>query len=681
MEFEGFKEKMQKHLDQMYRGNDHLFVVDLDRDALWELYLESFPEEMNPIYRERRHFDCSGCRQFIKNFGNVVVIVGTKIVTIWDFDAGHPGYQKVADNLALYIKGHPVSDVFVTKLDKIGIDKNREMTDDGAVITWEHFFTKLPAKFVSRSSDTESSIKGNLRDIRNVFERSLLEITEDSIQTVLEIIAQKSLYKGEEWESVLTKFLKLHKEYHLCELNPNHRSLWCWKKSLEVGPVIGKIRNHSIGVLLQNVSEEMPLDQAVKKYEAIVAPTNYKRPKAIYTKKMLETAKEKIQELGFENSLGRRFAMLDDISINNVLFANREAKKRISDSFFDSLEKDIAVDPKKFSKVEEITIENFLKDVLETTTEIELLLENRHIPNLVSLIAPMNGDGRTMFKWDNAFSWAYNGNITDSMKDRVKALGGRVDGDLRFSIQWNDENDNHDDLDAHCNQPGRNGTIFFQNKARRHSSSGMLDVDIIQPGNEVAVENIIFDDKGRMPEGNYLFRVHCYSSNGAKSGFSAEIEFDGNIYSFSYNKPLRQKEFVDVAEVRFSRRDGFIIKELIPSTASSRKAWELETNQFHQVSVNMFSPNYWDDQKGIGHRHYFFMLKDCVNETNPSGFFNEFLKEELLTHKRVFEALSSKIRVEDVEDQLSGLGFSSTKRNNVIVRVGGHTKRMLNIKF
>lgn len=72
----------------------------------------------------------------------------------------------------------------------------------------------------------------------------------------------------------------------------------------------------------------MDLDTAVKKYEQITAPANYKRPKAIFTKKMLEDAKKTITELGYMDSLKRRFANLNDITVNNVLFSNKDSCKK-----------------------------------------------------------------------------------------------------------------------------------------------------------------------------------------------------------------------------------------------------------------------------------------------------------------------------------------------------------------
>lgn len=677
--FVKFKLELQKHFDEMQREVTHLFEVNVDKDELWNTYLDSFTAGTNEIFRERREHDCSCCRQFIKNIGSAVVIKNNQIHTIWELKLGDTTYQPVCDALDAFVKAHTVVDVYTTSFPKIGTDHNFEEID-GKSHRWDHFFLELPKKFVNTSSESNEELKGQFRDTRNVFKRSLDEITMEALNTILELINSNTLYKGEEWKAVLTEFKKYKKEYEKLASDVE-KELYAWEKSVTVGTVIGRIRNHSIGVLLVNVSEGMDLDTAVKKYEQIVAPTNYKRSKPIYTKAMLEKAQKQIIELGYMDSLPRRYATLDDITVNDILFSNKDSAKRISgaNDIFGELAKNIrGGNPKKFSKVEEVTINSFINDILPTANEVELYLENKHLSNLVSLIAPQNIDSKSMFKWGNNFSWAYSGNLTDSsMRDRVKAAGGNVTGDLRFSLQWNESGEDDCDLDAHCKTPCTE--IYYRHKVDRNTK-GELDVDIIHPGRNIAVENIAWVDRNTMKNGKYLFFVRQFSGS-VKNGFRAEIEFDGQIYSFDYPHSMRSGEDVNVAEVTYE--DGkFTIKELLPSNVSSKEVWNVKTNDFVPVSVICYSPNYWENVKNkTGHRHVFFMLKNCINDENPSGMFNEFLVQDLYEHRKVMEALSSKMRVEDSDDQLSGVGFATDKRAEVIVKVIGNVERVLKIKF
>ena len=681
-----FKKALQDHFNEMQKDVTHLFEVNVDKDELWNIYLDSFPAGTNNIFRERREHDCSCCRQFIKNIGAAVIIKDNQVHTIWELELNDSTYQPVCDALDAFVKAHKVTDIYTTTFQKMGTDFNFEEID-GRSHRWDHFFLELPSKFVNKSNSSNEEIKGQFRDTRNVFKRSLDEITMDALDTILELINSNTLYKGEEWKTVLTEFKKYKKEYDKLT-SESDKELYAWEKSVTAGIAIGRIRNHSIGTLLVNVSEDMDLDTAVKKYEQITAPSNYKRPKAIFTKKMLEDAKKTITELGYMDSLQRRFATLNDITVNNVLFSNKSAARRMNgaDDIFGQMEKEVSVSPKKFSKVEEISAQDFIDKVLPTAKEIEAFVENKHEKNFVSMIAPVNPDTKTMFKWNNGLSWAYSGNITDSdMKQNVKAAGGNIYGVLRFSIMWNEDQNDNSDLDAHCLEPDGN-EIYFGNcrKPAISRCGGQLDVDITHPMEQMrekpSVENITWADMTHMKPGVYKFFVHQYHNRGSK-GFKAEVEFNGEIYAFEYNKPVNRD--IQVAEVTLDMNGNFTITEKLSgiSSVTSREIWGINTNQFVPVSVISYSPNYFDEQDGIGHRHLFFFLKDCVNNEEPNGYYNEFLKSDLEKHKRVFEALGAKCHVEDTDDQLSGIGFSMTKRADLVVKVKGATERVMKIKF
>ena len=685
--YPAFIDEVRTHFENMCKEHRSLYVTEADCLELWQIYLDSIPREHNPIFRKRRRFDCSACRNFFRNCANVVAIENGHLVSIWDFEASDY-FKDVAKKLSDAVKALPIDNRFFPRTQSIGQEKTPELCEDGQVITWHHLYAKVPAAYVVDPWQ-KSELLGEAKTTKEVFGRSLTEISLEAIDIVLELIAQNSLYRGEEWKGALQDFRKYKTEYDHLPEDRRVRDLYLWEKSVQVGNVIARIKNHSMGTLLANISEEMDLEQAVRQWERIMAPTNYKRPQAIFTQRMLDEARETIEKLGFMDSLLRRFATLNDIRVNDILFSNRDAARRIigatgAESFFTEMKKEVKADPKQFSRVQTIGIQEFVEKVLPTARSLEVFFENRHIPNLVSLIAPVNPQAPTLFKWGNGFSWAYRGNVADSLlKERVKNAGGKVDGVLRFSIQWNDlERWNQNDEDAHCIEP--NGFEIYFGKKVDSATRGNLDVDITHPQKNVpAVENITWPSLDSMKPGDYRFFVHTFAGRGGTGGFRAEVEADGELHSYDYSQNTRNGGKVEVAVVNLSKDGYFTIKDILPSgvTAHGTTVWGITTNQFVPVSVVCLSPNWWDEANGVGNRHYFFMLKDCANDESPNGFYNEQLRNELGPHKRVLEMLGLKAKVQDTPDQLSGLGFSSTKHAELVVKVTGTSERILKIVF
>ena len=649
MEFSLIKNAVHARLEALASDSSiDLFVVDVEKDALWDAYLGSFPEGSNPIYKERTEHDCQCCKQFIRACGGVV-----------------------ADALSELVKSRPIKTLYKHYQTDLGVDHN--FGDEG--IEWTHFHYALQPRHVMPNADI-ATFQSEVNSSRQVFARALEEITVESLDIVLDLIGQKSIYKGDEFKNVVMAFRKLKLEYDTLLLD-GEQDLFCWvNNSIRLGSIT-RFRSTVIGTLLVDLSTGVDLVDAVKMYESKTAPQNYKRTSALITQGMIKKAQETIVGLGFEASLHRRFAMATDLTINNVLFADKAVRPSMGGVFDDLMQEAGTVNKQAFDKVEEVGIDTFLAEILPHADSVELMLDNNHVQNLVSLIAPVEAEASTMFRWGNNFSWSYNGEVADSMKEQVKKAGGNVEGVLRFSIRWNDSGENNIDFDAHCHEPKGNH-IYYSHKNNR-KTGGSLDVDITSPGGNIAVENITWPILSKMEKGEYRFRVKNYSGRMSKGGFTAEIEYNGQVYSFEHNKNLKGGSFVDVATGKLSG-NGFELVKSMPNSMSSRDVWGVKTHTFHKVDMIMNSPNHWDGEK-TGNKHVFFMLAGCANPEPARGFYNEFLNEELHAHRKVFEVLGSKMKTPESDQQLSGLGFSSTKRATVICKVSGSFARTIKIKF
>ena len=705
-----FQVLIQKKFDEMCQTGK-LFRVALTGQQVWDLYLKSF--EHDPVFRDPNstEHNCNLCNNFIRRYGNIVAVnENYELVSMFDVEA-EDEYTVVAKALSSAIHASTIVNVFFETFNelnelpyesckktntvfRLGVDKNhkrytKEEAEKFGVVkkdeirSFDHFYLDLPARFVDMSGKSVESIMGEFKSDYDVFLRAMQEISLDTLNLVKDLINQGSLLDGQTHLYKVEQFIPFKREYDNLPLTVRHN--WAWVKSYKLA--FAKFKNELIGVLCSELAEGKELNASCQSWNKRVDPANYMKAVAPITKKQIEEARKFVEENGYEESFDRRFATIDDIKASDILHINVGDGSIQKVSLFDSV-KSTSTRHKRseFDGIEEVAIEKFMKDILPSCSSIEAFLTNAHEKNMVSLTTANVKESKPIFKWNNNYSWTYNGNLAgvSQIKEEVKSKGGNVEGVLRFSQIWNDEGLRDDsDLDAWCRQPDKTmigyNTGFRKDHGNVFSScGGQLDLDNTSPNNRLAVENIYFRTLKELKPGKYEFYVNQFSARNSK-GFKAEIEFDGEIYNYVYNTPVRGK--IHVATVTY--KDGrFEIEHKLPCTeglGATKELYGLETNHFQKVNLVCLSPNHWEDN--VGNKHYFFMLDKAVSPVSIRSFHAENLIPELAQHRKVLEVLGNTTMIEPTDKQLTGLGFNATVRDELVLKLQGSFKRTVKIKF
>lgn len=652
-DFKIFADAVNKRLTEFSKKHDEFFVVDTT--DLFEHYINAFPQGTNPHFRERTEHDCNTCKHFVRNLGKVVAIQSGQIHTIWDIEGLPAPYDVVAQTLAETVRNSRITSVFRTKEKSYGHEKNVDNHDPG--IVWYHFHGKVPRQCVTNDPGAQ---KGRKEAVVGVFRRGLNEIRPDDLDTVLDLIKQNAIYRGREFEKSVKDFQRIQKQY--IEEGRNDTFAWCYCN----GPA-ASFRNTVIGTLLTDLASGDDVETAVKKFEAKVAPTNYKRPTALITPKMIEQAVTKLKELGLEDAVERRLARFEDLSVNDVLFVDNAVASQMKDGITDLLLGSTSTKKRKAPKeAVDISIADF---VAAKYKSIELVLKSQHLSNFVTLTAPVHSDARSLFKWSNNFAWSYDGEVTDSIKERVAKAGGNVhDAKLRVSLSWF----NYDDLDIHAHCP--DGHIYYGNKHgdNLHNRYQILDVDMNAGGrrSREPVENLSWRS---IRDGIYKISVNQFSKRETSDiGFKLQVEFEGTTHDFHYDKAVTGT----VKALTITIENGKVVS--IDSHNGVKgggeinvEKWGVTTNTPVKVQTILLSPNHWENANKTGNKHWFFVLEDCKVDSPVRGIYNEFLIGDLEPHRKVFEVLSSKTKCQPCEKQLSGVGFSETRHDTVTAIADG----------
>ena len=680
MEFKIFRDRVRSNLEKLAAQN--LFKVNYSKEDIWECYLTSFPEGTNPVFRERGEYDCQSCKHFIVRYGGLVSIDPDtlEVKSIWDDIEGYSFFDVVARKMAEFVKSKAIREPFFTFSKKLGVHHNLAEID-GEVMEFNHFYAEVPERRYVKEKDNIPYIIAEILTRKDVLEKTLCgELSQESIEVVLDLINQNSLYRGEQYKHILEAFLSIMREYE--RLKEEKRENWLWLKAISIGGDIARIKNLAIGQLLKDITDGKDLEEAVTAYERIVAPQNYRRPKPIVTKSMIEQAERKLSELGLLDSLNRRVAVVSDLNIRDSLYVNRDVAKELNTSVFSQLKKELPenISPKTLERIKEVSINEFVESILPSIREIELYFDNKTAKNLVAMTTAVNPDSPTLFKWDNSFAWIYHGGYADAsvIKEKVKKAGGNVEGELRISLHWF----NLDDLDLHVGDP-YNEHIYYSHKSSR--SGGQLDVDMnVNYPIRGAVENIFW--RRNPPEGRYIVYVYNFKKREfAAPGFEIEIEFRGERWKFEYCKDVGNNERIDVTEFTIKNGELKFDKkyiDMVEESYISKEVWGLTTNKFYKVKAMTLSPNYWGDNK-VGQKHYLFFLEKCKPNDTLKAFLPEYLRGDIRQHAKLFEFLADRLKVEPIADGLYGVGFTMGKDQKTVLRIltKSGLKRLLKVKF
>ena len=698
---------LQEQFNKM-AATSKLFRSSLTGEQVKDLYVNGF--ENDPVFRDPNSsvHNCNLCKNFIRRYGNIVSIdENFNTISLFDFDAPDE-FKSTTIGLSAALKSAPITDVFYETFEelnklpyesckktnsvfRLGMASNhkrytKEEAEKFGVVkpeeirTFTHLHLDIPKEFVDMSGKSIEAIMGDYRDAKTVFQRGMSEIPLDTLNLVKDLINQGSLLDGQTHLYKIQQITPLKDGYD----KVGNKDNYCWVASYKLP--FAKFKNELIGTLCVELAEGKELNDACQAWNKRVDPANYMKATAPITKKQIEEAQKFVEDNGYTESFDRRFATMEDIKVSEILHSNvgDGALKKVS--VFDNV-KSTSTRHKRseFDGVEEIGIEKFMTDILPGCASVEAFLTNKHDGNMVSLTTANVKDSKPIFKWSNNYSWTFNGNLAgkSQIKDAVKSRGGNVDGVVRVSLSFPDT---ADDYDLHLIEPNRN-QIHYGNLRQKHLSSGMLDLDAQgrdgHQSPEKRVENIIYTDKALMPKGNYQVVVNNYSGRGLHTSFDIEIEIEGDVTVLRLN-PKGKSNNVIVANIIFdgssfqiNQSDDMVI---IDSKTISKETYGLETNNFHKVNLVCLSPNHWEGNN-TGNKHYFFMLDGCKCETDIRSFHNENLLPELAAHRKVLEVLGTTNMINPTDNQLSGLGFNATIRDEVILKLSGTHKRIVKVKF
>lgn len=384
--------------DPNMAGQYLYLVTPRSSKKLHEIFIDNIPE------RVRQHYRCNACFMFINRVGALVTIDddGTLHSVCWDVPLEEVGIFAPAFNeMKKAVESGTVRNVFSYDRHKIPayIQKDRSDLILGIPSTedWTHFYGILDTRNINLQVDKIS--EEEFRERLNISRENLNRWNIPAIKKALAYAGSGDLFATDKVKSQCERLLEIIEKY-TTTISANGRLRLMWENSFFLYHIGGS----SIGALLDDFQNDNLSDsECIDRYNSKVDPLRYKRSQAAPSEALIKQAEKLISDLGAENSLKRRFALVSDLP--RLLWAPKadedDNKEYRSGVFSKVKSKENAKDDYELVHNDggKITLTKFMKSVVPGAKRITVITPA--IGSYAAYVTAVDMEAPCIVKWDS----------------------------------------------------------------------------------------------------------------------------------------------------------------------------------------------------------------------------------------------------------------------------------------
>lgn len=455
-EFDAFNEAMRRHFEiSKLEHGPLVFTTDADPTTIIHEYLAGFSD---PTQRQVHNCDC--CKSFLRRYGSLVFVRadGRQVPALWGDSASHFDFPQMYRTSVATMK-NIVAEARITgpflhsdrKWGTIRAGGWTHMSIDHMNSNTNFFFKK----------PRDKEIHEVVADKKQHFETILRTLESYSMQTLVQAVSlleADAFYRSEAVLGAATWLRDLYFELDRTLAGRRMNRIWVAATTAPIGFV--NIRAGVLGTLLDDLKAGKSVDSAARAFGQKMQPDKYGRPQAAPSAGAVAAAERKVEKMGIERSLPRRFARMSDIQTvwapNSRNPVRQTAQAGVFSSVKTKADKRLPV-PSLNSEGEVMTWSRFQRSVLPNVESMEIFVPSGKLP-LGAFVTAVNADAPPIVQWDdetrrNPVSWyLYTGGSTASTWS-LRTGWQKVKGISLLPHMW--------DEDARRRSNQRNGAMFI----------------------------------------------------------------------------------------------------------------------------------------------------------------------------------------------------------------------------